>query len=77
MKYYKTKLRFFKGRQKSRRFKSFLRFSTKSYNILRLPYKTQLLGFFYRTHNNGLQKKNSAFILKTNHLPKNKWVRSQ
>lgn len=66
MKYYKTRLRFFKGRQRNRRFKSLLRFCNKSVNLVRLPYKMQLLGCFHRMKASGLQKKNTAFILNTN-----------
>nr|QJS52041.1 hypothetical protein [Bulbochaete rectangularis var. hiloensis] len=66
LKYYKTRVRFLKGRR--RRLKSILRMT--SFYCLRLPYKTILLSCFLRPAIMGLQNKHTAFIFKRpNRLP--------
>ena len=63
MKYYKTKVRFLKGRR--RRLKSFLRFCNKSLIFLRSPYKIRLLCSLQKPSVLGLQRKHTAFLYKT------------
>jgi len=60
MKYYKTRIRFLKGRR--RRLKSILRFCR--FFSLRLPYKLVLLSCILRPAMIGLQRKHTAFVYK-------------
>lgn len=67
MKYYKTRIRFLKGRR--RRLKSLLRFCR--FFSLRFSYKMVLLSCFLRPAVVGLQRKHTAFVYKiSNRLSK-------
>lgn len=62
MKYYKSRVRFIKGRR--RRLKSILRVNGKYFFLLRLPYKMLLLNSFYKPAQMGLQRKHAVFLYK-------------